>query len=120
MKSYGMILVILIWGAGTIGIGFAQTKPVSSSYSAHSSGLAGKFNSNIHAVNLQLRQQMRQVRMDVKLGKLTQAQAKDVWERLKSVRVQELQFFKQNGQHEVTADQKNQLNQILAQTAQSI
>jgi hypothetical protein len=117
MKKYQMVLILVIWGAGTAGMGFAQTKPVSSSYSAHSSG---KFNSSVHTVNVQLRQQMRQVRMDVKSGKLTQAQAKEVWERLKNVRVQELEFFKQNGQHEVTEDQKSQLSQILSQTALSI
>jgi hypothetical protein len=64
-------------------------------------------------VNVRLRQQMRQVRKDLKAGKITKDQAKAAWEKFKGIRVQELQFFKQNGQKEITADQKNQLNAIL-------
>jgi hypothetical protein len=76
--------------------------------------------SNIHAVNVQLRRQMSQLKKDAKSGKVTQDQAKIIFEKLKAVRKQELEYFRLNGQKEVTADQKAQLNQLLAQTASLI
>jgi hypothetical protein len=71
-------------------------------------------------VNIILRQQMRQVQKDRKSGKLTEAQAKAAWENLKSIRLQELEYFKQNGQKEVTSEQKSQLTGVLNQNAGSI
>jgi hypothetical protein len=106
-----------------MGIGLAQTKPtglkgtpqttpvIHSGTGGSTQGIAS--NSNVHSVNVRLRQQMRQVRKDLKAGKITKDQAKAAWEKFKGIRVQELQFFKQNGQKEITADQKNQLNAIL-------
>ena len=67
----------------------------------------------MHAVNAKLRLQMRQIHKDVKSGKLAAGQAKAQFEKLKSVRRQELEFFRQNGQKEITADQRNQLEQNL-------
>jgi len=72
-------------------------------------------NTNMHGVNVKLRQQMRQVRMDFKAGKLTKEQAKAAFEKLKAVRMQENQYFRQNGQKDITADQKSQLEQMLDQ-----
>jgi len=83
---------------------------------AHGSGKK----SNIHAVNVQLRGQMRQLRKDAKSGKVTQDQAKVLFEKLKAVRKQELEYFHLNGQREVTADQKAELDRLLTQTASSI
>ena len=52
---------------------------------------------------------MRQVHQDLKAGKLTPEQAKAQMEKLKDLRKQELEFFRQNGQKEITADQRSQL-----------
>jgi hypothetical protein len=49
---------------------------------------------------------------------LTEAQAQAAWENVKNVRREELQFFKQNGQKEITSVQKNQLLQEINQNAQ--
>ena len=76
--------------------------------------------SNVHAVNLVLRKQMRQIQKDRKLGILTETQAKAAWEKMKSLRQQELQYFKQNGVKEITADQKSQLTAALNGNAGSI
>lgn len=70
-------------------------------------------NSNLHSVNIRLRQQMRQIQRDLKAGKITKDQAKAAWEKLRSVRRQELEYFRQNGQKEITADQKGQLSSVL-------
>jgi hypothetical protein len=75
--------------------------------------------SNLHSVNLILRQQMKQIKKDRKSGKLTEDQAKAKWENLKSIRRQELEYFKQNGRKEITDDQKSQLSSALSQTAGS-
>ena len=76
--------------------------------------------SNVHSLNLILRQQMRQVQKDRKSGKLTKAQTEAAWEKMKFIRQQELQYFKQNGEREITANQKNQLTTTLNQNAGSI
>ncbi len=76
--------------------------------------------SNIHSVNIVLRQQMRQIQKDRKSGKLTEVQAKAAWENLKSLRRQELEYFKQNGEKEITSEQKSELTSALSQNAGSI
>lgn len=103
-----MIVAVLAWIlAGTEGV-LAQSHP----------GIRHK--SNIHDVNVGLRRQMSQLRKDVKSGKVGQDQAKVVLEQFKAVRKQELEYFHLNGQREVTAAQKAQLEQLLSQTASAI
>ena len=116
--------VLLAWPAT---MALAQTKPGPVKGTAqptpiiHAGGpgntMAGGLgqNSNIHSVNVRLKQQMRQVRKDLKAGKLTKDQAKAAFAKFKSIRQQELQFFRQNGKKEITSDQKNQLNAALDQ-----
>jgi len=70
---------------------------------------------NLHSFSVQLWKQMKQVRKDLKAGKLTQEQAQAVFEKLKAVRVQENRYFGENGQKDITADQKGQLEQMLGQ-----
>ncbi len=74
----------------------------------------------MRSVNAQVRAQMRQIQKDLKTGKITKEQAKAAWENLKAIRQQEKEFFHQNGQKEITADQKNQLNQILQSNESSL
>jgi hypothetical protein len=122
-RIFAVVVLLVCLGGQT----WAQSKPatgipakatpvVHSPAISHGSGAS----SNIHSVNIILRQQMRQVQKDRKSGKLTEAQAKAAWENLKSIRLQELEYFKQNGQKEVTSEQKSQLTGVLNQNAGSI
>jgi len=125
MKNWTKCLMaaLLAW---PVGLALAQTKPTAGTAKPtpliHPGGASTspnpgltQNNSNLHLVNVRLRQQMRQVRMDTRTGKITKEQAKAYWEKFKAIRVQELQFFRQNGQKEITANQKSQLNAILDQ-----
>jgi len=120
MKKIGIVFIICVWGMGTTARAGAQTQPHFDGSKAGTGRTAHPTHSNIRSVNVQLKQQMRQLQNDEKSGKLTQAQARIVWEKLKNIRRKELEFFRQNGQKELTADQKTQLNQVLIQTAPSI
>ena len=111
IKRLNLALGVLL--AATI----ALTAP--SAYAQNFAHGSGK-KSNIHTINVQLRQQMSQLRKDTKSGKLTQDQSNVIFEKLKAIRKQELEYFHLNGQREVTADQKAELGQLLAQTASSI
>src|SRR5258708_38904529 len=73
--------------------------------------------SNLHAINALLGKQIRQIQKDRRRGKITSEQAKDLMEKLKSIRQQELILFKQNGRKEITEVQKNQLEEILDKNA---
>jgi len=104
-------------GAGTA---FGKAKPTPIVWPKGKPGAASAVhapapNTNMHGLNMKLRQQMRQVRIDLKAGKLTKEQAKAAFEKLKAVRMQENQYFRQNGQKDITADQKSQLEQMLDQ-----
>jgi hypothetical protein len=109
-------IILSLWFIGGVVSGaWAQTSPTVSGAPHAFQGVGKK--SNVHDVNVQLRQQMAQLRKDVKSGKISQDQAKVIFGKLKEVRKQELEYFRLNGQKEVTADQKTQLNQLLSQTA---
>jgi hypothetical protein len=137
-------LTAFIYLAGT-GWALAQIKPAALPTPAHSTfstgspqsgfaqptsqgnGIANKTIShgsmqgpNMHAVNLIIRQQMRQIPKDLKSGKITKAQAQAAWENLRNVRKQELEYFKQNGQKEITVTQKSQLTATLNQNVSGI
>ena|ERR1035438_7764801 len=117
---------LLLAGASVVwvlGQAWAQTKTATGSqakvgpavHGPMGSGLSGR-GSNIHSVNVILRRQMRQIQKDRKSGKVTDAQAKSTWEKLREVRRAELEYFKQNGRKEITPDQKSQLELLLART----
>ena len=74
---------------------------------------------NLHGVNLQIREQMVRIRKDLKRGRLTRDQARVWMARLKDVRRQENRFFLQNGRKEITDDQKNKLNSLLGRASGS-
>ncbi len=109
-----LLLVLLV---GLVASVQAQVKTAGSNKASTRVAVS---NSNIHSVNIVLRQQMRQIPKDLKAGKITKAQAQAAWENLKNVRRQELEFFKQNGQKEITPEQKTQLEQTLSQNTGSI
>lgn len=67
----------------------------------------------VHAINQRVKTQMQLTQSGVKSGKLTKDQARSVRVSVKSVRLQEFTFFKQNKSHTLTTDQINQLNQAL-------
>jgi hypothetical protein len=76
--------------------------------------------SNMHSFQMEVRMQMRKIQMDLKSGKITSSQSKEAMQNLKNVRVQELDFFKQNGNREITPSQKTQLEQMLRQNEGSL
>lgn len=101
----------------------AQPTPVVSPQASVAGKVASHgstLNSNMHAVNLILRQQMRQIPKDLKAGKITKVQAQTAFQNLKNLRKQELEFFKQNGTKEITVDQKSQMISTLKQNAAGI
>ena len=118
-----IIFLGLAIGLGVLGEGWAQaskTTPMPGPSSAKKSSLTANTgfsikNSNMHAVNLKIRAQMRQIQKDLKSGKINREEAKAQWAKLKSVRKQELEYFKQNGQKEISLDQKQRLDQSLGQ-----
>jgi uncharacterized protein with FMN-binding domain len=111
------------------GLAFAQNKPVGPTPTIYtvkptlhgvSNGKASSTSPNMHSVNLQVRAQIQQIQKDLKSGKLTKDSAKDAFSKLKAIRQQELIFFRENGQKEITDDQKSQLTTLLNNNANSI
>jgi hypothetical protein len=63
---------------------------------------------------------MIQIQKDVKSGKLTQAQATEYRNQLKTIRKQEMTDVKTNGNKTLTADQESTLMSQLATVEQSL
>lgn len=113
MKKLIFFVILMV---GTISLALAQTKTpvvrhVSSNYSSQSSSI----NVPTHTFNAQLRKSMNQINKDMKSGKLTQSQAQAARAKVKAIRVQELQYFKANGNKQLNSDQLTKLNQSMAQ-----
>ena len=68
---------------------------------------------NTHQINLRLKNQMKLIILGGKSGKFTTSQTQTMKAGLKSIRQQELGFFKLNGNHELTPVQQTQLNQAM-------
>src|SRR5665213_3162575 len=99
---------------GTASLTFAQTKtPVAGHSSSAFSSQNSVSNGPTHTFNVQLRKSINEINKDTKSGKLTKAQALVVRGQVKTIRVQELQFFKDNGNKQLTSAQLAQLNQSL-------
>ncbi len=81
--------------------------------------LSGPNDPNTHVINLEIFKQMRQVRTDLKSGKLSKEQAKTEMVNIKSIRRQELEYFQQNGGKKLTDSQKNQVEQMLTKNSNS-
>lgn len=73
-----------------------------------------------HAINVRLATQWKEIQTDLRNGKIRPQQAFALKTTLKKVRLQEITFFKQNNNHELTTDQQTQLNAILDQNEQAI
>jgi hypothetical protein len=67
----------------------------------------------LRQINIRLRNQSIRIQRDLKSGKLTKDQAVSLRANLKSVRQQEISFFKQNGNHDLTTAQQGQINALL-------
>jgi hypothetical protein len=102
----GASLVIF---TGTAGFVLAQTKTPEPRPN-HISYEKSVVHSPTHAFNVQLKKAVDEISKDMKTGKLTQSQAQTVMEKVKAIRIQELQFFKENGK----------LNQSLTELSPSL
>ena len=112
--------IIITFALATImilpaGMAFAQNKPVSTRIpSVHSGGMK---NSNLRQVSMRIRDQKRQIAMELKGGKITKEQAKAARLGLKETKKKELEFRRQNHNKELTADQKGHLDKMLDDNA---
>jgi hypothetical protein len=77
-------------------------------------------NPQAHQINLRLRNQWMLVQQGLKSGKFTKAQGTTYRASLKAIREQEVGFFKQNKNHELTTDQVSQLNTALNQNSSTL
>jgi hypothetical protein len=77
-------------------------------------------NPQTHQINLRLRNQWTLVQKGIKSGKFTKEQGASFRADLKSVREQEVGFFKQNKSHELTADQQSQLDASLDKNSSTL
>lgn len=84
---------------------------------SHSAAAQTPLKRQIHE---KIRTQMKDIRLALKSGKLTNAQAKTLNLSLFNTRKQELVFLRQNGGGDLTTDQQNQLNQTLDKNSSSI
>lgn len=98
----------------------STTQNVSTGPTLNSAPKTAAPGSNAQSVNARVMAQKKQIKKDLKSGKMTRAQAQAAWDSLKTIKKQELEFMRQNGQKEITDDQKNQLNTQLDQTNGSI
>jgi hypothetical protein len=78
-----------------------------------SSGKDGIKNSNLHQVNLRIRDQKRQIAKDLRAGKLTKEQAKAAFLKLKETKKKQLEFTRQNRNKELTVEQRGRLDKML-------
>lgn len=117
LLTSGFVMIL----AGTANFALAQTKtPTPGARLSHVSYEKGTVHSSTHAFNVQLKKTVDEISKGMKTGKLTQAQAQTMMEKVKTIRIQELQFFKENGNKELTSGQINQLNQSLTQLSSSL
>ena len=98
-----------------------QSRPIVVSHvTPKSSFPGGAVNTPTHAFNVQLRKSVEQINKEVKLGKLNKTQAQPLMKQVKAIKGQELEFFKDNGNKQLTTDQLTQLNTLLAKVSASL
>lgn len=105
----GASLVIF---TGTAGLVLAQTKTPEPRPN-HISYEKSVVHSPTHVFNVQLKKTLDEIRKDMKTGKLTQGEAQTVMEKVKTIRIQELQLMKENESKELTQSQITQLTEQL-------
>ncbi len=74
----------------------------------------------LHQLGIKFREDMIKIQKDVKSGKLTQAQAAEYREQLKTIRKQEMTDVKANGNKTLTTDQESTLMSQLEVVEKSI
>lgn len=116
-EGYEMKCLLLLIAVG-FGIGFAD---YSQAATTTSNPVPYKSpNPQAHQINLRLRNQWVLVQKGIKSGKFTKEQGATYRASLKAVREQEVGFFKQNKNHELTTDQVSQLNTTLNQNSSAL
>ncbi len=108
MKHLFVASTLLLMSATTA---FATTAPTPVSHIPHTP---------TEKIHLRFSHQVAQIHKDVKVGKLTKAQAKTLLGNVEAVRKQELAFLKADNAKEVTADQAAQLNRQLDALSKTI
>jgi hypothetical protein len=106
------IICFSILFLGITSLVLAQVKTTVTGHGSFQNNVA---NTPTHTFNVQLRKSINEINKDFKSGKLTKAQSLAAREQIKAIRIQELGFFKQNGNKQLTSDQLTQLNQSLNQ-----
>ncbi len=91
----------------------AQTKAATPRPPAVIHSEKGIAHSPTHSFNVQLREKMVEIGKDVKSKKFTQSQAQALMEKIKAIRVQELQWMKGNPNKDLTSSQISQLTEQL-------
>jgi len=112
MRKLIAVMLVLM---GMSPVAWAQTKTISTGNIALNamSPQNTSNSSSTHTFNIQLRKAINGIRKDIKSGKLSKSQAVATREKVKAIRIQEMQFFKENGNKQLTADQLTQLNNSL-------
>ncbi len=72
----------------------------------------------VHQIAERLMNQWRLTAVGVKSGKITQQQATEIRASLKTIHQQQVSDFKASSNHELTADQQNELNSELDKNSQ--
>ena len=99
----------------------AQTKPITIGNSTiNTVSQRNAVSTSTHMFNLQLMDTLNAINKDVKSKKITQPQAQTLRAAVKTIRIQEFQFMKENGNKLLTADQITQLNQQLNSLSSSL
>jgi hypothetical protein len=73
-----------------------------------------------HEVHMRIENQWLRVQLREKTGKLTKDQAVTLRADLKSIRAKELAFYKQNKKHQLTANQENNLHEMLNKNSKTL
>lgn len=68
---------------------------------------------NFYTINLRFNQMMKKMKTDLLAGTITQAQATAIHNQIKAARLQEINYFKQNGNSDLTSDQTSQVTQLM-------
>jgi hypothetical protein len=121
MKHFNAFLVatLLAWPTGLVsakGIDDSPKKPGINRGSPNGTNVKG---SNLHKVNMRVRDQKLQIARDQKAGKLTKEQARAAFLKLRDVRKKGLDFTRQNRNKELTVEQKGHLDRMLDDNAGS-
>lgn len=109
MKKLILSLMAILF-LGVTGLATAQTGPAKTPRAVTHSNAK---NPNAHALHKRVKQQMRQIQVDLKAGKITQAQAKAKRDNLMALHKQIREMRNLNGGRDLSDDQAKQFNASL-------